>query len=142
VNYVQTPFKATSTPHNVIITFKVESNAPQYDVLDTGDKLPATVHLFIEQQNDDLISPNGRWWASASQYNLGSHDGEIITYTIPLVYNQWSNVYGHQDPQAFSAALENIGWVGLTYGGQFFWGHGVALGSGSAKFVLIDFQVN
>jgi hypothetical protein len=142
VNYVQTPFNAKTTLHNVSITFRVESGAPQYRVLDSGDILPATIHLFIEQQGDDLINPNGRWWAQTSGYNLGSRDSETITFIVPLTSDQWSNVYGQQDPQAFAAALENIGWVGLTCGGQYFWGHGVALGSGSAKFILIDFQVN
>src|ERR1700675_4338032 len=29
VNYVQTPFNATTTLHNVSVTFRVESSAPQ-----------------------------------------------------------------------------------------------------------------
>lgn len=45
-NYVQTPFNATTTPHNLSVTFKIESDAPQYEVLDTSDILPATVHLY------------------------------------------------------------------------------------------------
>jgi hypothetical protein len=142
VNYVQTPFNTTTTMHNMRITFRVGSVGPQYKVIDSDDTLPATIHLFIEQQGDDLVNPNGRWWALASGYNLGSRDGETITSIVPLTSDQWSNVYGQHDPQAFSAALENIGWVGLTYGGQSFWGHGVALASGNAKFILIDFQVN
>lgn len=48
---------------------------------------------------------------------------------------------GQHDAAAFSSALENIGWVGLTFGGQYFWGHGVALDNGSAKFILIDFRI-
>jgi len=142
VNYVQTPFNATTTPHNVTITFRVESDAPQYIVIDPTDIPPATVHLFFEQQGDDLVNPNGRWWAQPSNYDLGSQDNATITFTVPLTFDQWSNVDGQQDPQAFSAALGNIGWIGLTYGGQYFWGHGVALGGGSAKFILINFQVN
>jgi len=141
VNYVQTPFNATTTLHNVSITFKVESDAPQYKVLDPSDILPATIHLFIEQQGDDLVNPNGRWWALASGYNLGSQDNETITFVVPLTSDQWSNVYGQHDPQAFSGALENIGWVGLTCGGHYFWGHGVALAGGSAKLILNDFRV-
>jgi hypothetical protein len=142
VNYVQTPFNATTVLHNVSITFKVESSAPQYDVLDSSDISPATIHLFIEQRGDDLVIANGRWWAQVSGYNLGSHDSETITSIVPLTPDQWSNVYGKNDAQAFYAALENIGWIGLTCGGQYFWGHGVAMDSGSAKFILIDFQVN
>jgi len=142
VNYVQTPFRATTTPHNVILTFKVESDAPEYVVLDTTDILPATVHLFFEQQNDNLVDPDGRWWAHPSMYNLGSQDGQTITYTIPFTYDQWSNVDGQQDPVAFAAAWQNVGWIGVTFGGQFFWGHGVALAGGSARYILISLSVN
>lgn len=142
VNYVQTPFNATTTLHAVSITFKVESDAPQYEVLDPTDIPPATIHLFFEQQGDDLVDPNGRWWALASGYNLGSQDDGTIMYNVALTSDQWSNVVGQHDPQAFAAALTNIGWIGLTCGGQYFWGHGVALGNGSAKFILVDFQVS
>jgi hypothetical protein len=144
VNYVQTPFNAATTPQSLTVTFRVESNAPQYEVLDPADHLPATFRLFFEQQGDDLIEPNGRWWAgpSMSVYNLGSQDGQTLTFFVPLTSDRWSNVYGDQDPQAFSAALKNIGWVGVTFGGQYFAGHGVAVRSGSAKYILIDFTVN
>lgn len=142
VGYVQTPFNATTTLHSVTVTFKVESDSPQYEVRDPGDILPATVHLFFEQQGDDLFNPDGRWWADAGGYNLGSQDGQTIAVAVPLTPDQWTNVDGQHDPGAFSAAFANVGWIGLTFGGQYFWGHGVALGSGTAKFILIDFQVN
>jgi len=142
VNYVQTPFSTTSTPTEMAVTFKVEATAAQYVVIDPDDKVPATVRLFWEQQGDDLTNPNGRWWAHASLYNLGSQDGQTLTVTVPFTSDQWSNVNGQFDAQAFSAALQNIGWVGMTFGGQYFAGHGVALSAGSAKYILIDYRIN
>lgn len=142
VNYVQTPFSTTSTPTAMTVTFKVESATAQYVVIDPADKPPATVRLFWEQMGDDLTSPNGRWWAHASLYNLGSQDGQTLTVTVPFTSDQWSNVNGQFDAQAFSAALQNIGWVGMTFGGQSFAGHGVALSAGCAKYILIDYRVN
>src|SRR5579862_8171389 len=59
VNYIQTPFNATETLHSITLMFKVESDSPQYKVIDQTDKPPATIHLFFEQQNDDLRDPNG-----------------------------------------------------------------------------------
>lgn len=142
VNYVQTPFNATTTPQGVAITFRVESDAPQYEVLDPSDHPPATVRLFVEQKDDDLSDPNGRWWAQATMYDLGSQDNQTLTISVPLTSDQWTNVEGKEDAQAFAQALENIGWVGMTFGGQYFAGHGVALSSGSAKYILIDYRVN
>jgi hypothetical protein len=142
VNYVQTPFNATIIPHSVHLSFRVDSASPQYAVIDPKDVLPATVHIFFEQQNDDLSNPNGRWWADTSGYNLGSRDNQTITITVPFDPTQWSNVYDDAyDPAAFYAALANVGWIGVTCGGQYFWGHGVVLSSGSASYVLVDFHV-
>jgi len=142
VNYVQTPFNATTILHNVSTTFRVESNAPQYVVRDPGDILPATFHIFFEQQNDNLSDPNGRWWAQPSKYDLGSEDNTSHTFVVPFTPDQWTNVYGQQDPTSFYAALMNVGWIGLTFGGQRFFGHGVAVSGGSAKYVLVDLNVN
>jgi len=141
VNYVQTPFRVTTTLQNVTMTFRVESDQPLYDVIDRTDHPPATFHIFFEQRNDDLIEPNGRWWVHGG-YNLGSQDNQTITLTVPLTSDQWSNVDGQTDPKDFAAAWANVGWIGVTFGGQFFWGHGVALDSGTATFVLINFEVN
>jgi hypothetical protein len=142
VNYVQTPFNVTVSPHNISVTFRVDSGAPIYQVLDPTDIPPATFHIFFEQQGDDLTNPNGRWWADGSGYNLGSNDGKTLTWKVPFTYDQWSNVFGRRDPTAFSDALQNIGWVGLTFGGQYFWGHGVAMNSGNAKFVLVNARID
>jgi len=142
VNYVQTPFNATTTPSSITISFKVESNAPEYVVVDPTDTLPATTRLFFEQQETDLTNTNGRWWADASISNLGSQDGQTITFTVPLTSDQWTNVNGKQDAQALAAAIANIGWVGMTFGGQDFAGHGVAISNGTAKYILVSYTVN
>jgi len=142
VNYVETPFNATTTLHNVTVIFEVENDAAQYVVTDTTDHLPATCRLLIEQQKDNLSNPNGRWWAQASMYDLGSQDNQILTISVPLTSDQWTNVIGQHDAQAFSQALENIGWVGVTFGGQYFAGHGASVSSGSAKYVLMDYSIN
>jgi len=142
VNYLETPFNATTALHNVTITFRVDNSSAQYVVIDKTDHLPATFRLLIERQNDNLSDPNGRWWSQASMYDLGSHDNQTLTISVPLTSDQWTNVVGQQDAQAFAQTLADIGWVGLTFGGQYFAGHGVAISSGNAKFVLIDYSVN
>ena len=57
-------------------------------------------------------------------YNLGSKDNTIVSFSVPLTPDQWSNVYGQRDSKSFYAALANVGWIGVTFGGQYFWGHG------------------
>ena len=141
VNYIQTPFIAATALQSVHITFRVDSDAPQYEEIDSNDILPATVRIFFEQRNDDLINPDGRWWADTSVYNLGSRDDTTITTIVPFDPSQWSNVEGQTDPQSFYAALNNVGWIGVTCGGQYFFGHGVALGGGAARYILVDFHV-
>lgn len=143
VNYVQTPFRATSTPNSVTITFRVLCDSPQqFVVVDPSDMPPATVRLFFEQQNDNLRNPNGRWWSYASMYDLSEASVFNTSFTVPFTSNQWSNVDGQFDEQAFDAALRNIGWVGMTFGGQRFAGHGVAINSGSAQYVLVDYTID
>jgi hypothetical protein len=140
VNYIQTPFNLTEPAHSMVVTFEIKSTNPEYHVTDSTDHLPATIHFLIEKTGDDLRDPNGRWWAQTCD-TLGA-DGQTFSVTIPLTPDLWTNVDGQQDSKAFYDALENIGWVGLTFGGQYFAGHGVSLDSGSAQIDLIEFMVD
>jgi hypothetical protein len=142
VGYVETPFQTTETLSSVTITFRVVNNGAQYVVSDPTDIPPATFRLIIEQQGDNLADPNGRWWDDTFIYNLGSQDNQTLSVTIPITLATWSNVNGQHDADGFAAAMKNIGWVGVTFGGQYFAGHGAALSSGSAQFVLIDYHFN
>lgn len=54
VSYIQTPFSATVALHNVTITFRIESNAPQY-VITTTFLQQST--YFSKQQNDNAETP-------------------------------------------------------------------------------------
>lgn len=139
--YVQTPFNATIPLHSVTVVFEIQSSSPQYFEYDPTDKLPPTCRLMIEQRENNRSDPNGRWWADADVYNIGSEDGQILTFNVPFDPKLWGNVEGQFNAAAFQAALSNIGWIGVTFGGQFFAGHGVAMKGGTAKFVLIDAYV-
>jgi hypothetical protein len=63
VNYIQTPFRTTATPTSARKIFKIESDSPQYKVIDPNDTLPATAQMFFEQPNDDRRDPDGRRWS-------------------------------------------------------------------------------
>lgn len=150
--YLMVPFEATTPLHMVTVTFEIESKNAQYRVVDPTDHPPATFHVFFATKGFNWSNPNERWWGSAPYFNndgfnsggydLGSRDNQVLVMSIPLTPSHWGNVYGQSDHQAFSNALANVGYFGLTFGGQYFAGHGVALSSGSAKFILINYVVD
>jgi len=146
VNYVQTPFRATSIPNSVTIKFRIQRITPeQFVIADPTDTPPPTVRLFFERQDDDFSNPNGRWWSYASAYDLSRASVFDTWITVPFTPNQWDNANGkggQLNPRAFDAALKNIGWVGITFGGQRLAGHGVAINSDSAKYILVDYTVD
>ena len=65
-----------------------------------------------------------------------------------LTPDQWSSVYGktgNYDATAlagFRDALANLGHIGMTFGGGCFFGHGVNVSGGTARFVLIGYTIS
>jgi len=145
VHYVEVPFMATEdlTGKTLTITFRLVSNDPLYNAsVEVGESGPASFHLFIQHLNDDFTDPNYRWWCGSSGYNLGTQDNQTITLSCPLIYSAWSSVRGKVDKDLFTQTLNNIGWVGVTFGGTGGWGHGVNLLGGSAQFQLLDAHIS
>jgi hypothetical protein len=144
VHYIEVPFKATEnlSGKTLTITFRVVSNEPLYNAdVETGESGPPSFHLFIEHLNDDFTNQYYRWWCDSGGYSLGTQDNETITISCPLTYTSWSSVYGVVDQTQFTGTLNNLGGVGVTYGGTGGWGHGVNLLGGSAQFQVIDARI-
>lgn len=144
IHYVQTPFHATVPLSHITMTFRIDSSA---NVSYNGkvDPLawdPATFHVFIQRRGDNLQKDFYRWWASDGGHILGSHDNSVVTIVVPLDYRRWTSVFGHVDEQEFQNTLRDLGWVGFTFGGSNFFGHGVNLNAGRATFTLIDYRVD
>lgn len=141
VHYVEVPFMATEdlTGETLTITFRVVSNTPVYSAsVETGESGPASFHLFIQRLNDDFTNPYYRWWCGSGGYTLGTQDNQTVTLSCPLTYTAWSSVYGKVDKTQFTNTMNNLGWVGVTFGGAGGWGHGVNLLGGSAQFQVLD----
>lgn len=110
--------------------------------------LPATVHVYIERRGDDLSKYYYRWW---SQEHYTFHDGtgsDTVTLSVPLSADRWVDVDGCYPgapdlacPSLFEDAVADIGAVGVTFGGQEFYGHGVGLNSGSARVTMISYEL-
>jgi hypothetical protein len=99
-----------------------------------------------------LHSESGRWWNTPgfritdtpdASYTAQPFvdDGQPHTLTIPLTYEWWTSVTGQGGLADFEAALINTGYVGMTFGGSDFFGHGVQVKRGTIAFELIYFRV-
>ena len=143
IHYVQTPFTASSLPTKVSITFRIDSSADAVynGEVDPAAGNPATLHLFLERRGDKFTNQYYRWWADDGGYVLGSRDNSVVTIEVPLTSDHWSSVYGQHSSAEFAGTLNNLGWVGMTFGGSNYWGHGVNMLAGTAKFTLLDFRV-
>jgi hypothetical protein len=145
VNYLVTPFQATKTPQEVIVTFEIEAQKPVWNVF--ADSQPPTVNVMFEVGGDCVCTsmPYGRWWGYPRTYVTPDMYNQVQVVKIPIEPSDWSSVFGvngQNNPSAFWSALKKVSWFGLTFGGFDFAGHGVALDAGSAKFVLISYQVD
>jgi hypothetical protein len=107
---------------------------------------PATVRLFFQRADDPgtLEAEFHRWW-SVGSYVLSPGSG---TLSVPMMPELWSSVLGRRGDssaaatEGFNAALANLGHVGMTFGGGCFFGHGVNISSGTARFTVTSFGAN
>jgi len=128
-------FEIAATP-GTVFGFKTES--------DNTCATPATFRLLIERKNDTLTEPNYRWWSNPINNPLQNTNG-LVSLTVPLNGDNWSDVYGvtgAADPADFAAALADAGPVGTTFGGGCFFGHGAYITSGAATFALKSYVIN
>ena len=156
VNYVTTPFTPQGTPKAITMTFKVTYDPGTIFDYKLGDATnvcttPAQVVLYFQRQGDkgDLDHYGYRWWFTPTQANqlLSNASGEEVTITAPFDPAAWSNVVGYygnaneDNTRYFNDAIKEMGHVGLTFGGGCFYGHGVRVNVGNAKFTLVKFSV-
>jgi hypothetical protein len=145
ISYLKSPARLTTIPKTISLTFRVESTNPVYNAAiysktnNSTDANPATFHLFLERNGDDLTKEFYRWWGD-TRYEFGSNDNQTLNIEIPLMSDHWTDVLGNKDSNEFLATLNDLAYVGLTFGGNNFAGHGNQLTSGTARFVLLDYK--
>ena len=86
-----------------------------------------------------------RWWSINTFYVLAPGQAQLAaSLTDP---SQWLSVFGERadsSPAAragFEAAKADLGAVGFTFGGGCFYGHGVNVLGGTARFHVRSFAV-
>lgn len=150
VNYVTTRYRGDRPLSGVLrmgIAIQTLSGAPRFNYFaglqPTGCNTPATVRPYFEVNvsNDQF----GRWWSNPVGIELQQG---IFDITVPIEPENWSSVYGrfgNQGPAAlngFRRATRTVRQVGFTFGGGCFFGHGVRVLKGKARFLLMQYEIN
>ncbi len=156
VNYITTVY---ATPlmmgATVIASVQIVTTAgdPVFDYGFGSDNpcvTPATARLYVEQAyavkhcpSCDATSapPTYRWWSNPAAITLGLG---AVSLAVPVDPTQWSDTDGHfgvDALQGFSDAIAHPAAIGFTFGGGCFFGHGVSVLGGSARFVLTGFSI-
>jgi hypothetical protein len=149
VNYVYTkPAIAMARGQTFTLNYSVDGNAT-FGVADSKDVSPAAIRLFIWEAGDDLSGSGAyayyRWWCS-SRINLTFGDDQ--TFSCVIDDAKWTSVFGESGTNStasragFAQAVKNAAYVGVTFGGQMFAGHGVWTTSGNATFTINGISIS
>lgn len=144
VNYLTTPYGAPLAGQIAMTLQIVTTGAPQFDYgfgASNPCTTPASVRFYIERGDVGFNTEFSRWWSNPISHQLAAGS---TTITAPFDPAQWSSVFGKSGTQApgeFSLALQNVRYVGMTFGGGCFFGHGVSVSNGTAKMIVTNFGV-
>ena len=110
-----------------------------------GVGYPGTVRLYIQRAGDNMSGSGEyqqyRYWSKLSYKELTSGTFNISESLQDP--SKWSDVYGKSGsdyPDRFTATVSNAEKVGVTFGGGCFYGHGVFVSGGTAKFTINSFN--
>ncbi len=145
-NYLTTNFTTPLTGYSTLTltlgTTGTGSFYYQFDPDNCPSCYPAHVRAYIERQGDNGVAQNFRWW-SDDPYSYELDAFGTVTLVIPFDPAVWSNVNGQsgtQQPAGFAAALAHPMQIGVTFGGGYFFGHGVNVDA-PAQFVLESMSI-
>jgi hypothetical protein len=135
----------------LIMTFEIETTgSPVFhfktEPTNQGDS-PAKVRLLLQKRDDDWASANSRFWSEDVYFVLSPAPSPGITLAAVLTPNKWRNMRGKMGDQTkttiagFKKCLKEIGNIGCTWGGGYFYAHGVFVNGGTAKFILKDLRI-
>lgn len=147
VNYLETPTHSPLAERSIIsITLStLTTGSPVYNYQMDSDNT-----CVSDAKARPIIDTGGpgefdRWWSNPVAYDLP--DGRTVTLLIPLTPDHWSSVYGQlgnasaEAEAGFSQALAKVHFLGLTFGGGCFFGHGVSVSNGTAELQILNFSV-
>jgi hypothetical protein len=151
VHYVTTATGATIAGKTLSAKIQIGvTGSPTFQYQLASDNIcinAATVRLFFERRNDPMTADAQyyRWCSNPTAYTLASG---FATLAVPVTPDKWSSVFGKfgnadvNSQQGFVTALQDLGSVGLTFGGGCLFGHGVNINSSKARFTVTEFRAD
>lgn len=110
---------------------------------------PAHVRFLLQENGDDLSEANGkeyfRWWSNSVAYQLAPGRANLTASLTDL--SQWTSVLGEKANASaaaaagFRQAVANLGNAGFAFGGGCFYGHGVRVSEGGARFAVSSYSL-
>lgn len=105
------------------------------------------VRIFFETSTPGSFAETDFWWSHAGATAITVGDSTVTITAQTGNAADWSDFFGHfgndsQFADAFSAAVSNETYVGLSFGGGFFFANGIGVDGGAATFHLISFAIS
>jgi len=154
VHYVSTPVSmSVTTSGHVNAVFQITtSGTPIFNYRlkpnNTCD-YPAHARFYLQRKRDDLSGRGEyefyRWFSNDVAYELAAGSANL---TAALTPDQWTSVFGKKGDYhsaaklGFAVALQDLANVGFVFGGGCFYGHGVNVSGGTARFMLEKYSMN
>lgn len=114
-------------------------------IIPTEGDPPAKVRFYMQRRGDNGSGVGEyefyRFWSNPGSIELKVGQFKLDVDLTPA--GGWTSVYGKaaaDNPTQFQALLNDLQYVGFTFGGMFF-GHGVRLKDGAAHFHLDSYSV-
>jgi hypothetical protein len=108
-----------------------------------------SVRFFFRSNTSGDFHETDYWWSDPVSIDIGRLASGERSMTVSFDPQNWSDFYGHfgNDPayaEAFNAAVRDVQFIGLSFGGGCFFQNGVGIepGSGTGTFRLLSFSVN
>jgi len=134
--------KASSISINMEIT---TTGTPEFDYkTEPGNTCvsPANARFYIQRawNNDNYV----RWWSNPVAIPLVAGPNSV---RVNLTPSEWTDTWGNRGDKdaesvaGFNKTLESPQQIGMTFGGGCFFGHGVRVVGGTAKFIVTKFAL-
>ena len=153
VHYVTTQVKmSVTTRGHVEAMFRVTTTGtPVFNYqLNPNNKCdyPAHARFYLQRTGDDLSGQGEyeffRWLSNEVAYRLAAGSAQL---TVALIPGQWTSGFGKKGDYDLAAttgfvqALRHLGNAGFVFGGGCYYGHGVNISGGTARFTLSHYSI-